>query len=388
MPTKNGDTPGFAQIGRSTDSAGVSPFFVAFRVALRIALWCAIAVVTLECCARLDDWISYGASPFGLYDHSLLEAFDQMGQHGRPYGRYLKWHLNSLGFRGPELDPSAIRILCVGSSETFGQYETDGHEWPRELERLLNQRATAGIHYQLVNTGFSGETFPTSLLRLPSRLQIVKPRFVLLYPSLAHYLTPSPPFSGPPPLQPKFRWRMQARIENTLKTAMPMWLQIWLRRRDIQRAQGGAPQWDNMPLEYQKAFSMDLEKAIELIRQSGAEPVLITHANRFKDRVDPSERFMLVSWQRFYPMLREDAFLKMEATMNGVMRQVAQQQGVLLVDVAEAMPSGPNYFGDFVHFTDQGSAAFSRIVAEKLEPSLTAWAATASGPMPNPARNR
>jgi lysophospholipase L1-like esterase len=347
----------------------------------RTALCCVIAVVTLECCARLDDWISYGASPFGLYDHSLLEAFDQMGQHGRPYGRYLKWHLNSLGFRGPELDPSAIRVLCVGSSETFGQYESEGHEWPRELERLLNQHAPAGSHYQFVNTGFSGETFSTSLLRLPARLQTIQPKIVLLYPALAHYLTPSGPFSGAPPVQPKFRWRMQGRIENTLKIAMPVWLQTWLRQRDINTAQGTAPQWDNMPLAYRNAFCNDLEKAIELIRQSGAEPVLITHANRFKDHVAPSERFMLVSWQRFYPMLREDAFLKMEASMNDVMRQVARQQDVLLIDAAEAMPSGPEYFGDFVHFTDKGAAAFSEIVADKLTPFL--YSSSASGPGSN-----
>jgi hypothetical protein len=49
-----------------------------------------------------------------------------MGQHGRPNAQYLKWKLNSLGFRGPELDPGATRILCVGSSETFGQYESEG----------------------------------------------------------------------------------------------------------------------------------------------------------------------------------------------------------------------------------------------------------------------
>ena len=163
---------------------------------------------------------------------------------------------------------------------------------------------------------------------------------------------------------------MQGRIENALKTAMPLWLQTWLRQRDINNAQGSAPQWDDMPLEYQHAFCGDLKKAIAVIRAAGAEPVLITHANRFKDHVDPSESFMLVSWQRFYPMLREDAFLKMEVSMNDVMRQVAQQQGVLLIDAAPAMPSGPNYFGDFVHFTDKGSAAFSQIVADKLTPML------------------
>ncbi len=260
----------------------------------------------------------------------------------------------------------------MGSSETFGQFETEGHEWPRELERDLNG---AGSQYQLVNTGFAGETFPTSVMRLPERLALVKPKFVLLYPSLAHYLSlPELRKSGPPPPQAKFRWRMQGRLENTLKAVLPIPLQTWLRQRDIKRAQGNEPVLDNMPVEYQDEFYKDLAKAIELSRDAGAEPVLITHANRFKDHVEPNERFMLISWRRFYPMLREDAFLRMEVTMNDVMRRVAHDKGVLLIDAAAGMPSGPEYFGDFVHFTDKGSAFFSRMVAQKLRPELTAQA--------------
>ena len=337
----------------------------------------AIAGLTLECCARLDDWISYGASPLGLYDPLVLDAFDNIGLHGKPHAHYLKWKLNSVGFRGPELDMTAMRILCVGSSETFGQYESEGHEWPRELERVLNKSAPAGVHYQLVNSGYSGETFPTSLERLAARLQLVRPKVVLFYPSLAHYLAlPKEKYAGPPN-RPKFRWRMQGRIENAMKAALPMWFQTWIRLRYIADAQGKQPQWADMPAELQERFGQDLETAIELSRAAGAEPVLITHANRFKDRVEPAERFMLISWNRFYPMLREDSFLRMEGSMNAVMKRVAKEQGVLLIDAAKAMPSGPGYFADFVHFNDRGSAAFSGIVAEKLAPQLMAQAQAA-----------
>jgi lysophospholipase L1-like esterase len=348
-----------------------------FRTVGRGILWIVIAGLTLECCARLDDWISYGASPFGLYDPTVLDAFDDLGLHGRPHAHYLKWRLNSEGFRGPELDFSAVRILCVGSSETFGQFESEGHEWPRQLERLLNEHPPAGVHYQLVNAGYSGETFPTSLQRLPARLEKVKPRVVLFYPSLAHYLYPPGAKYAGPPQRPKFRWRMQGRIENALKTALPVWFQTWLRLRYIADAQGKQPQLEDMPTQVQNAFADDLRKAIELSQAAGAEPVLITHANRFKNRVTPSERFMLVSWNRFYPMLREDSFLRMEGSMNAVMRRVAKEKYVLLVDAAKAMPSGPWYFGDFVHFNDNGSAAFSRIVADDLGPRLTGQAQAA-----------
>jgi len=344
------------------------------RIIIKGLLWSVIVVVTLECCARLDDWISYGASPLGLYDTTLLNAYDSLGQHGRPHGQYLKWKLNSLGFRGPELDEQAFRVLCVGSSETFGQYESEEHEWPRELERLLNKESNQS-RIQVVNTGFAGETFPTSLRRLPERLALVRPKMVLFYPSLAHYLSlPALRAPRPPAPQPAFRWRMETRIDNTIKKALPQSFQTWLRQRQIDEQQSSIPHFDRMPLEYLQEYQKDLLEAIELTRKAGAEPVLITHANRFKNRVDPNERFMLVSWRRFYPMLREDAFLSMEDSMNDVARNVAREQNVLLIDAARAMPSGPEYFADFVHFTDKGSATFSNIVAQKLMPQFAASA--------------
>lgn len=351
------------------------------RVLLKAVLWSVIAVATLEICARLDDWISYGAPPLGIYDNSVLGAFDKLGQHGKPNAQYLKWKLNSLGFRGPELDPTATRILCIGSSETFGQYESEGHEWPRELERVLNTRTAGSRKYQIVNAGFAGETFPTSVLRMPSRLELVRPKIVLLYPSLAHYLyVPALRKTGPPPPPAKFRWRMQGRIETTLKNVLPEWLQTWLRQREINDLQGKEPMFARIPVEYQNEFYKDLEKAIELSKDAGAEPVLITHANRFKDHVDPREHFMLVSWHKFYPMLREDAFLGMEDAMNDVMRRAARDQNVELIDAARAMPNGPQYFQDFVHFTDKGSAAFSQIVADKLAQQPMAQALAVPAP--------
>ena len=85
---------------------------------------------------------------------------------------------------------------------------------------------------------------------------------------------------------------------------------------------------------------------------------------------------MLVSWRVFYPMLKESGFLSMENSMNQVIRRVASAQDVPLLDAAPIMPSGPKYFGDFVHFTDSGAEIFSRFVAARLLPYLKADPAT------------
>jgi len=336
------------------------------KLILKALLWSVLTGLTLELCARLDDFFTHGAPLLANYDNNILNAFDKTGNRGRPFAHYLKWKLNSLGFRNLELDPQLPKLMCVGSSETFGQSETPGMEWPRQLERLLNENRPAKL--QIVNTGFAGETFPTSVLRLPERLATVHPAAVLFYPSVAHYLSLPfiPPYQGPPPPAPA-RPRMLARFETVFKQSAPLWLMTWLRLRQIEKdAPTYGPLIDNISQPLIDRFENDLRQAIRLTRASGADPVLITHANRFGRTVAPEERFMLTAWRKFYPNLREDGFLRMEQTMNDVTRRVAAQEHVLLIDPAPDMPPGPRYFSDFVHFTNEGATIFARSLAQSL----------------------
>ena len=80
--------------------------------------------LALEAAVRLEDWIRYGTPPFvNALSQSDLITTDSMGTHGRPNGRFRKWTLDSLGFRGPDVprvpDPGTIRIVVTGASETF-----------------------------------------------------------------------------------------------------------------------------------------------------------------------------------------------------------------------------------------------------------------------------
>src|SRR5437016_13078311 len=107
----------------------------------RGALAVLLVVLTLEVCARVDNYVSYGMPFFGSDSIDSLYTTDRLGKCGLPNARYRKWKLNSLGYRGPELHPGRQRIICIGASETFGLYEDEGQEYPRQLERELNRRA-------------------------------------------------------------------------------------------------------------------------------------------------------------------------------------------------------------------------------------------------------
>jgi len=56
---------------------------------------------------------------------------------------------------------------------------------------------------------------------------------------------------------------------------------------------------------------------------------------------------------------------------NQVTRQVAQTNGVLLIDLARELPRDSALYYDYLHYTEPGAAAVAGIVARDLDPWLT-----------------
>jgi hypothetical protein len=55
---------------------------------------------------------------------------------------------------------------------------------------------------------------------------------------------------------------------------------------------------------------------------------------------------------------------------NDVTRRVAAHGGLLLIDLARALPKDPRFYYDFMHFTNAGAEAVGTIIAERLVPHL------------------
>src|SRR3954470_4748359 len=95
-----------------------------------------LALVAAEVTTRFDDWLRYGMPIVASADEiEDLRVADTLGVRGRPYGRYMRYHLDNYGFRGPSdvtvaRRPGCERIMVLGASETFGISEPDGFEYP------------------------------------------------------------------------------------------------------------------------------------------------------------------------------------------------------------------------------------------------------------------
>jgi hypothetical protein len=92
--------------------------------------------------------------------------------------------VNSLGFRGQERSarkPAGVyRIVCLGSSNTYGATVQDDETYPARLERLLNARARGGRRYEVWNGGVSAYSLRQTLARAETVARDFEPDLILI----------------------------------------------------------------------------------------------------------------------------------------------------------------------------------------------------------------
>jgi hypothetical protein len=340
----------------------MSKIYLLFR-----AVTCLIvAVCVMEICARLDDTLTDRAPLIGPYGYSAMLTYDEFGVVGKPHAHYRKWKLNGQGYRGPEIRWDRERIICIGASETFGFAESEGMEYPRQLERELNKR-TGSERYQVVNVGYAGQSLRSYSRRAGKVDAITQPHLALIYPSLAYYFDDSS--AGADPVdwvkdQPGFESHLRTKVFDLLAT-LPEWVETLRFEFHIWKATRHTKTIQRVPELNVVRFHQDLNKVLDQLQRDHVQPVLITHATRFGQRVLPEERPTLIAWRRFLPTLEEPAFLDIENRLNNVIRSEAASRNILLIDASDRLYGRAN-FVDFGHFTNRGATAMSNIIANRL----------------------
>ncbi len=340
-----------------------------------------IAAFTMEVCARIDDWYTYDADFFSSHSIDNLYYRDELGRWGKPNARFEKWRLNAIGLRGPDLSPGSFRIAVLGSSETFGLYESEDNEYPRLLEQRL--RAACRESVDVATVAFPGLHPQTALRRLDWIARKVHPSAAVVYLPPANYADvevisePAAAEGGNPQGSP-VRWvlgavrslRMVDRGQALLKRHAPPSLLNIYRVWRIRRATGRAATLDEVPERHLKRMRQDLVALIRGLESRHVAVVLATHASRFAEPLTDDDRYWLTAWRVFYPSVSEEGILKLERRGNELIRSVAQAEDVPLIDVAAKLNGRAEYFADFTHFTDAGAAAIAKVLAHGLKADL------------------
>lgn len=351
---------------------------------IRVCCWGIIALLVLEISARLEDRIRYGAPFLGNYSMDSLYQYDDLGKWGKPHSSYLQWQLNDVGYRGPDLRSNTYRIVCIGASETLGMYESHLHEWPRQLETILNQRA-GGERYEVVDVAYLGLSLGSTIKRLPQLESTLSPKMVVIYPSYTPYLDRVAPQSWPPPspgaVRPQhrhFELRFANKVQIMLKADLPERVQNWIREWSLKRSMKNVKIMDRIPQQNVDVFAQDLDTLVTQLQASGVQVILVTHATRFGQKLTAQDHYYLTQWRTFYPSLTESALLDMESRMGDAVRHEGAQRNVPVIDAAREIPPGAKDFAEFVHFTDEGSRRMATLVADQVDAMQTVAAQPAA----------
>ena len=121
-----------------------------------------------------------------------------------------------------------------------------------------------------------------------------------------------------------------------------------------------------------EAFKRNMRNMIYVARGNGIDVILSTYAmslNR-KNLVERPEKFKNL-WG-YVPDLTYEGMLDAKLKYNQTIRDVAKEEGVMLVDNAELIPESFEYYYDHCHLNDKGMNLMAKNSADAIERSLLA----------------
>ncbi len=114
-------------------------------------------------------------------------------------------------------------------------------------------------------------------------------------------------------------------------------------------------------------FRMNLKTFINICRARRITPVLMTQFNRYQANPDPKVLKAMLGFESDSGMpVRE--FIELYARFNQAIREVGQQNGVLVIDLAALIPQDKHYLYDVVHLNTRGSQLAAQLISERLQP--------------------
>jgi lysophospholipase L1-like esterase len=352
-----------------------------------LVLGCMVALVALELLLRVYNPLEIRFKP----DRIVLPAnkryvINNIGKFTKlpPATTHTK---NSLGFRGappPAGFQDFLTIVTVGGSTTECFYLSDGRTWPDLLGQDL---ARDFDRVWINNAGLDGATTYRHIILMEDYLIKLRPKVVLFLIGIndvgAGNLDESEKHQGH---SLRDLWRALLYRSEVYSLEQNLYHYFIAQSRGLRHTEIDLRKVET--LEYPSEitfretlqdyrtnslpfFAQRVEKLIKISRAHGIEPVLITQPTLYGSGVDPVTGVNLatIKVQDHFNGLMMHDFIEL---YNETTRQVAQKDGVLLIDLARELPRNSAYYYDYLHYTEPGAAEVARIIDAHLSPFLSA----------------
>jgi lysophospholipase L1-like esterase len=270
-------------------------------------------------------------------------------------------HINSQGFRGAEQRDARNRVACVGDSVTFGWHASkDAGAYPSYLAKEL-----ADLDVDVVNAGLPRSNSMDVFDAYVTRVQQMRPDVIVIivgWNDISYQLTSPVEISEPQPIP--------LDAFSTVQLARLILHKIRVQSSDerVMREREQAP--DRIRWQYVPVYGQVLRSMITLMRARGSSPVLVTLPHYLKKELSPEEKERMLPHLKSWPGVSYDGWLSAVLKMNDMIREVAANMDVPLVECADAIES--RYFTDICHLNDEGNEILAKRIAPRVREILTA----------------
>jgi len=294
----------------------------------------------------------------------------------------LVWEINEQGYRGPNFEkekPDGItRIIIYGGSAVFDIKSTQGEDWPHRVKGILRKSGFSNV--EVINAGVIGHTALESVGRLFTEGYAFEPDYVLIYNAWNDIKYFSSPNTALWTLRPSLQgFDPRIHYGNTVDRWLCEWSQLYtVLRRTYYKAKlkigkEGQRKADDQqrpisalnPNGFQQ-YQLAMEVFVDLARNIGAKPVLVTQARLVHESNALTEK-QQKRIDYHHVGLNHEALVETFDRLDAIVRKVATKKGALLID-ASAHLSGKDWaFDDHVHVVPKGSEALAQLVAAHLQ---------------------
>lgn len=260
------------------------------------------------------------------------------------------------------------RYWVASSSHAEDIYLPSTMIFPSILDRLLRE---GGVNAAVLNASRAGNDIPGNVDDLRRWGSEWKPDYVILYQmsltigSLAKHIFSkkrsqiAPSSKGSSPVEKPFSWANRL-VEKTT---------VYANVKGQLTARIGATRVlaNDLGLQGEQEFAAELRDFIGAARAIGSVPVLTTFAtSHTRNQLADFPQEIALSLFKYSSVLSVEGWVASVERFNMVVKRVATDEGIMLIDIESAVANHPEYFRDFVHFTPAGHDAVARTMRDAL----------------------
>ncbi len=244
-----------------------------------------------------------------------------------------------------------VNIFFLGGSTTECEYVDEPYRFPYLSGRILEQKT--GKKINAYNAGKSGNNSIHSINNLLNKIAPLNPHIVVRMENINDLSTL---------LYEATYWN-----KNRSRSNLACFSKNFSNLRNFRNEWAESPFRDMiLDEQHQQRIKVEYRKVLTLFvaitKAVGATPVLMTQVNRITNYSDFTVKDNDEEFNKSYRKLYGD--------FQNITRQVAQENNILLIDLAREIPDINEHLYDSVHFKNEGSKMVAEFIAKKLEKTV------------------